>query len=148
MAATACAATPPQTARSARAPANPVVTTELPNGRVEITIAPSYPRGVTVTIPVTIVVTRGTVTGPLAARVVASGINDTGTPAEVLVRELAVTPATVGRTPSARTTLTWDTRDAKGVIVPADAYVLLLEVRSDDGGTSRALVASATLEVR
>lgn len=125
-----------------------MIATDLPNGRVEITISPSYTLGATVTIPVTIVVTRGTVTGPLAARIMASGINDPGTPAEVLVRELVVKPATIGANSRTSTTLAWDTRDAKGAIVPADAYSLLVEVRSDDGGTSRVIIASATLDLR
>ena len=125
-----------------------VVSTELPNGRVEITIQPSYPLGSTVTIPVAIVATRGSITGPVAARVMASGINEGGLPAEVLVRELATAPLTVTAGSRRSTTLTWDARDAKGVIVPADAYSLVLEMRSDDGGASRTLTAGATLELR
>ncbi len=125
-----------------------VIPTELPNGRVEITIQPAYARGTTVTVPVAIVATRGSITGPVAARVMASGINEGGAPAEVLVRELVVTSSTVAAGGRRSTTLTWDTRDAKGVIVPADAYSLVLEVRSDDGGASRTLTAGATLELR
>ena len=125
-----------------------VVPTELPNGRVEITVAPAYALGSTVTIPVAIVATRGSITGPLAARVMASGINEGGAPAEVLVRELATTPVTVTAGTRRSVTLTWDTRDAKGIVVPVDAYSLVLEMRSDDGGASRTLTAGATLELR
>ena len=140
----ACAAAPP----TPRSPATFVIPTELANGRVEITISPSYPRGATMTIPVLIAVTRGSVTGPLTARIMASGINEGGAPAEVLVRELAVRPATVGAGSRTSTTLTWDSRDAHGAVVPADAYSLVVEVRSDDGGTSRVVVAGATIELR
>jgi hypothetical protein len=125
-----------------------VIPTQLSNGRVDITVAPSYPLRAVATIPVTIVVSRGTVTGPIAARIMASGINESGAPAEVLVRELTVTPVTVGANGRGSTTLTWDTRDTKGIVVPADAYSLVLEVRSDDGGSSRVVTAGATLELR
>jgi hypothetical protein len=133
---------------SARPPTVFVVPTDLPNGRVEITISPSYALGAVATIPVAISVTRGSVTGPVTARVMASGINEAGAPAEVLVRELAATPVTVGANSRRSTTLVWDTRDVNGAAVPADAYSLVLEVRSDDGGTSRTLTAGATLELR
>lgn len=125
-----------------------VIPTELPNGRVEVTIQPSYALGSTVTVPVAIVATRGSIAGPVSARVMASGINEAGAPAEVLVRELATTVITVTAGNRRSATLTWDTRDAKGVIVPADAYSLVIEVRSDDGGASRVVTAGATLELR
>jgi IMP cyclohydrolase len=124
-----------------------IIPTELPNGRVEMTVAPSYPLGAVAVIAVRIVVTQGSVTGPLAARVMASGINEGGAPAEVLVRELLVKPTVVAANTRASTTLTWDTRDAKGIVVPPDAYTLVIEVRSDDG-VSRVVTASATLELR
>ncbi len=110
-------------------------------------VAPSYPIGATLTVPIAIVVTRGTVTGPVAARIMASGINEGGSPAEVLVRDLAVAPAIVaaGRR---STTVTWDAKDLKSVLVPADAYSLVLEFRSDDGGTTKTVRAGATLELR
>jgi len=126
-----------------------VIPTDLPNGRIDITISPSYALGAVATIPVAISVTRGSVTGPLTARIMASGISQGGgVPAEVLVRELLVTPATVAANSRASTTLTWDTRDANGSLVPVDAYTLLVDVRSNDGGTSRTVTASATLDVR
>jgi flagellar hook assembly protein FlgD len=125
-----------------------VIPNELPNGRVEITVAATYAIGRTATIPVSIVTTRGMLTGPLTARIMASGINEAHKPAEVLVRELVAVPIAVGANARGSTTLTWDTRDAKGDVVPADAYSLVLEVRSDDGGASRVLTAGATLELR
>jgi len=138
----------PAPAPTPRAATGFVIPTDLPNGRVEITVATAYARGATATIPVAIQATRGTITGPLAARILASGINEAGAPAEALVRELAVTPVTVAAGGRATLTLSWDTRDAKGVVVPADAYSLVLEVRSDAGGTTRTLTAGATLELR
>jgi hypothetical protein len=144
--AAACASPAPATARP---PTVFVIPTDLPNGRVEITISPTYALGAVATIPVAISVTRGSVTGPLTARIMASGISEGGgVPAEVLVRELSVKPSTVGAARTASTTVIWDTRDANGAIVPADAYTLLLEVRSDDGGSSHTVTASATLDVR
>jgi hypothetical protein len=143
----ACAA--PRPVATARAPTAFVIPTDLPNGRVEITVSPSYAQGAVATIPVAISVTRGSVTGPLTARIVASGINQGGgVPAEVLVRELVVKPAIVAAATRASTTLTWDTRDANGTVVPSDAYTLLVEVRSEDGSSPRTVTASATLDVR
>lgn len=139
-----CATAPAPTRRPAT---SFVIPSELPNGRAEITVAPSYPIGASLTIPITLVVTRGTITGPLTARIMASGINEGGLPAEVLVRDLAVTPVTVA--PGRRsTTVSWDTRDLKGVLVPADAYSLVLEFRSEDAGTTRTVRAGVTLELR
>ena len=115
---------------------------------MELTIAPSYATGSTITIPVAIVASRGTVTGPVSARILASGINEAGLPAEVLVRELVTTPITVTGGSRRTVTLSWDTRDTKGVVVPADAYSLVLEVRSEDGGASHTVTAGATLELR
>jgi hypothetical protein len=145
LALTLCCTAAPAPARTAT---TFVVATELSNGRVEITVAPAYAVGSTVSVPVAIVATRGSITGPLTARILASGINEGGAPAEVLVRELAANAVTVTAGSRRSTTLTWDTRDAKGVLVPADAYSLVLGVRSDDGGTSRTLTAGATLELR
>ena len=140
------------TAAPRPAPAGPattfVIPTELPNGRVEITVAASYAIGTPITIPIAIVATRGTIAGPLKARVMASGINEAGFPAEVLVRDLAVTPQTATAGTRRTTTLTWDTRDAKGVIVPADAYSLVIEFQSDEVAASRPVMTGATLELR
>ena len=125
-----------------------MIPTDLPNGRVEITISPPYALGAVAMIPVAISATRGSVTGPVAARIMAGGISQGGVAAEVLVRELSVKPAVVAANTRGSSTLAWDTRDMNGTIVPADAYTLLIEVRSDDGGTTRTITASATLDVR
>ena len=124
-----------------------VIPAELPNGRVEITIVASYRIGTPLAIPVTVVVTRGTITGPVTARIMASGINEGGSPAEVLVRELAVAPVTV-TTGRGSTFVAWDTKDQKGVLVPADSYSLVLEFRSADGGALAVTRAGATVELR
>ena len=144
--AASCATAPPPTSTRNTSSAF-VIPAELPNGRVEMTIVASYPIGTPLAIPVTVVVTRGTITGPVTARIMASGINEGGLPAEVLVRELAVAPLTItsGR---GSTAVAWDTRDLKGVLVPADAYSLVLEFRSDDGGARTVTRAGATLELR
>jgi len=144
IAACASAAAPPT---RAPAPTGFVITTTLPNGAVDITIATSYPLGRTATIPVTVSATRGTVAGPVTARVLPSGIGDANVRSEVLVRDLTVTPVTAAASSRASTALTWDTRDAKGTLVPADAYSLVLEVRSEDAGAVRTFTATATLDV-
>jgi hypothetical protein len=144
--ATSCVATPAPAAT--RRPSTAfVIPTELPNGRVEITVAPSYPSGSVLTIQIAVSATRGTITGPISARVLASGINEGGFPAEVLVRDLAVAPVTVaaGRR---STSVSWDTKDLKGVLVPADAYTLTLEFRSEDAGVTSTARAATTVELR
>ena len=140
----ATAAPPTPTAKASTAF---VIPAELPNGRVEITIVASYPIGTPLAIPITVVVTRGTITGPVTARIMASGINEGGLPAEVLVRELIATPVTV-TTGRRSMVVAWDTKDLKGVLVPADAYSLVLEFRSEDGGTRTVTRAGATVELR
>lgn len=121
--------------------------TELPNGRVEIALRPRYVIEADTRVDVTIVAARGTIAGPLEARVMASGINEGGAPAEVLVRRLGVTSVTVAAGRRATATVSWDGRDELGVRVPADAYVLLLEFESSDGGTTRKVRAAATLQM-
>jgi hypothetical protein len=143
---TACAPRPVTIQRTAT-PSVIVVATELPNGRVEIALQPSYVLGTPTTVDVTIVVTRGTITGPTDARVMASGINEGGAPAEVLVRRLNATAATVTAGRRATQTLTWDGQDEFRIRVPADAYVLLLEFESNDGGSARTIRATATLHM-
>jgi hypothetical protein len=140
---------PPRTVTTARTatPAIVVVPTELPNGRVEIALRPSYVLGAGTRVDVTVVTTRGTITGPTDARVMASGINEGSSPAEVLVRRLDLTSATIRAGQRATATLTWDGKDEFGVRVPADAYVLLLDFESTDEGSSRTVRAAATLQM-
>jgi hypothetical protein len=123
------------------------VPTELPNGRVEITVRQSYSLSQPTRIDVAIVATRGTITGPTEARVVASGISEGGSPAEVLVRRLDVSAVTGNADRPATTSVTWNGEDQFGVRVPADAYVLLLEFESKNGVTTRTIRATATLQM-
>ena len=124
-----------------------VVPTSFGSARVEIAIAYEYKLGVRATIPITIRATRGTIAGPLAARVVAAGFGEHGTPSEVLVRNLMTEPAIVVRAGEARATeVSWDGRDEKGIVVPADAYVLVVDFQIDDGGRSTRANAAAAFQ--
>ena len=124
-----------------------VVPTELSNGRIEIALQPSYILGAPTRIDVAIVATRGTITGPTEARVMASGINEGGSPAEVLVRRLDAKTVTAAAGRRVTVSVIWDGEDDFGVRVPADAYVLLLEFESNDGGSTRTVRATATLQM-
>ena len=142
----ACAPGPPTLQRTAT-PTVIVVPTVLPNGRVELAIQPRYALGQPTRIEVAIVATRGTITGPTQARVMASGINEGGAPAEVLVRRLGATAETATADRRATTFVIWNGEDQFGVRVPADAYVLLLEFESKDGENIRTVHATATLHM-
>lgn len=142
----ACGPRPVTVTRTAT-PSVIVVPTELPNGRVEIAIRPSYVLGAPTQVSVTIVATKGTITGPTDARVMASGINEGGSPAEVLVRRLDANSETVTAGGRATATLTWNGEDQFGVRVPADAYVLLVDFESNDGASTHTVRAAATLQM-
>lgn len=137
----ACAPAPGTIQRTAT-PTVIVVPTVLPNGRVEIAIQPRYLLGQSARIEVAIVATRGTITGPTHARVMASGIS-----AEVLVRRLDARAVTATADRRATTFVMWNGEDQFGVRVPADAYVLLLEFESKDGENIRTIRATATLHM-
>ena len=109
-----CAAQPVALQRTAT-PGVVVVPTVLPNGRVEIAVRPHYVLGAGTRIDVAFVATRGSITGPTEARVMASGINEGGAPAEVLVRRLAVSVATATADRRATTSVTWNGEDEFGV---------------------------------
>ena len=121
--------------------------TELPNGRVEIALRPSYVLGAGTQVSVTIVARQGTITGPTDARVMASGINESGLPAEVLVRHLDAKASTVKAGGRTTATLTWNGEDEFGMRVPADAYVLLVEFQAEDGTGTHTVRAAATLQM-
>ena len=116
------------------------------NGRVEVTVRTRYVIGVSSTIPVRIIATRGTITGPITARILASGIGERGSVSEVVVTTLAVTPALVNAGQSLSTAVTWDGRDAKGELVPADAYSLRMDFRLEDGTAITNATAGVTLQ--
>lgn len=143
----ACGSAPPsRPTPTAATAAVIVVPTTLPNGRVEITIAYAYTLGQAAKIPILIRTNRGTITGPLAARVVATGMGERGTPSEVLVRTLPTESATVAAGQTQTTALSWDGRDEKGDVVPGDAYVLVVEFQIDAAGQQAFKVnANATL---
>jgi hypothetical protein len=143
----ACAPQGPVLTQRMATPSIVVVPTELPNGRIEIAIQPTYVLGEPMRIDVSIVATQGTIVGPTEAHVTASGVSDAGTLAEVLVRRLETSAATVTAGRRATTSLTWDGDDEFGVRVPADAYVLLLEFESNDGDSTRTVRATATLQM-
>lgn len=121
------------------------VPTTFANGRVEITIIQGYTIGVPTSIPITISATRGTIRGPVSARVVASGMGGRGIPSEVTVRQLRVTPVTVKAGEQKSTAVSWDGRDERGVLVPGDAYVLILDVETTNG-TQALASASVTFQ--
>jgi hypothetical protein len=143
----AACAPQPAVIQASTTPAMIVVPTVLPNGRVEITVRPSYSLGQPTRIEVAIVATRGSTTGPTAARVVASGISEGGAPSEVLVRRLDASAITATADRRGTTFVAWDGSDQFGVRVPADAYVLILEFESKDGETTRTIRATATLHM-
>ena len=143
----ACVPQGPLTTVRTATPTVIVVPTELPNGRIEIALRPTYVLGAATRVDVTIIATRGSITGPTEARVMASGINEGGSPAEVLVRRLDAQAATITAGKRATATLTWNGEDELGVRVPADAYVLLLEFESNDGDSTRTIRATATLQM-
>lgn len=72
----ACAARPvPEIKTEPSRAIGPIrVPTNLANGRVEIAIVEAYSLGVTASIPITISATRRTIRGPIAARVVTTGM--------------------------------------------------------------------------
>lgn len=144
----ACGSAPPPS-RVTRSPASQssvVVPTTLPNGRVEITIAYAYALGQAAKIPILIRTTRGTITGPVGARVLAIGMGERGVPSEVLVRTLAIESAVVPAGQTRTTAVSWDGRDEKSQIVPGDAYVLVVEFQIDAGGQVSKANANATLQ--
>jgi hypothetical protein len=65
----ACAPQGPVLAPRTATPTVILVPTELPNGRIEIRVQPTYVLGTPTRIDVSIVATQGTVTGPTEARV-------------------------------------------------------------------------------
>lgn len=113
-------------------PTSPIVVRQsLPNGWLEVTLRQRYARGGPIEFPVVVSVTAGAVRGPLAARVVASGMSG-----EVTVRTLDVPrdglDTRAGETRSLA--VRWDGTDEAGVVPPADEYVLVVELASETGG--------------
>ena len=127
-------------------PASFVIPTVLPNGRVEVTIRTGYVIGTTATIPVVVSAIRGVVTGPVSARIVASGIGERGRPSELLVTTLGVRSVSAKAGQTMSTSVAWDGRDYKNELVTADAYSLLMDFRLEDGTVTTTATAGATLQ--
>ncbi len=123
-----------------------VISTDLGNGQVELTVLSVYPYAELVRIPVAIRTIRGTITGPLNASVLANGFGGNGTPSQVLVRQLAVTAIGAAAGQRSATEITWDGRDELGVLVPPDTYSVVLEFGIVDGSLTRRGIAGATLQ--
>jgi hypothetical protein len=139
----------PPTARGTVAPGSPasfVIPTVLPNGRVEVAIRTGYVIGTSAAIPVIVIASRGVVTGPVTARIVASGIGERGRPSETLVATLAVAPVSAKAGQAMPTSVSWNGRDDKNELVPADAYSLLMDFRLEDGSVTTTATAGATLQ--
>ena len=140
-----CAPLPPATVSPTQA-VTFVIPTPLANGRVDVTIRTSFVIGSSAMIPIRVSASRGTITGPIAARILASGINERGSVSEVPVATLAVAPLTVKAGQTLSTAVSWDGRDAKGQLVPADAYSLRMDFRLEDGAVITIATAGATLQ--
>ena len=123
-----------------------VVATALANGRVDVTIRTSFIIGSSAMIPIRVSATRGTITGPVTARILASGIGEHGSASEVPVATLVVTSVTVKAGQTLATAVSWDGRDAKGELVPADAYALRMDFRLEDGTAITNATAGVTLQ--
>jgi hypothetical protein len=141
-----CGAAPPAPARPT-ASGQFVVPTELPNGRVEITVSYRYPPGSIARFPVAVSATRGSITGPVAARVNATGFGN-GAPAEVLLKTLVVSPLTVSAGQRLMTAVSWDGQDERGEGVPPDYYVLVLDFQIENEGVVSTAKAATTIELR
>ncbi|MHB8648462.1 MAG: hypothetical protein ACYDAR_21990 [Thermomicrobiales bacterium] len=122
------------------------IPTDFSNGRVEISILSVYPYPAPVRLPLSVAASRGTISGPITARIVANGFGESGAPSEVQVRALTVAPVTVLAGQRRTTEIVWDGLDDHGVIVPADAYSLVLEFGIEDGRVSRRAIAGATVQ--
>ena len=100
----------------------------VPNGGVEVTFSRSYALGHPVRVGVRLVPTSGTLRGPLAPLIQASGFARTA-----IVKRLGATPVTAEAGSSARAELVWDTQDEDGTPVVDDDYTLVFEVEDDQG---------------
>lgn len=102
-------------------------------------VKPTYTVGETIRATIRLSPTTGTLRGPLAAFVQASGFHGTAT-----VRHLAIDPVSVSNG-SAEVAVSWDMRDDSGIAVGSDDYSLVFDVIDDAGRTT---TVGATLQVR
>ena len=120
----ACAAPAP---RASVDPNAPIVQTYqvAGGGEIRVTVQPRYPGGRPIVLQLAVVAGAREVRGPVAARVLSSGIEG-----ERLIRTLA--PSSLGGQtvpPGARATVavTWDGRTDAGDLAPKDTYTLTLD---------------------
>lgn len=116
-----------------------VIPTTVPNGKIEVIVKSTYPVGEPIRATIRLSPTSGTLRGPLAPFVQASGFHGTAT-----VRHVSVDPISVNAG-SADVVVFWDMRDDAGVAVGSDDYSLVFDVIDDAGRTTR---VGATLQVR
>jgi hypothetical protein len=143
---TACSGSAPPTERPSPA-GQFVVPTDLPNGRIEITVSYGYPLGSVAKFPVAISATQGSITGPVAARVNATGFGDRA-PSETLLKTLTATPVVVRAGQRLATSVSWDGLDEQGRQVPADYYVLVLDFQIETAGAMTLAKAGTTIEIK
>jgi hypothetical protein len=132
-----CASAPPT--RTSSPLGDLVIPTIVPNGKVDVIVKPTYTVGETIRATIRLSPTTGTLRGPLAAFVQASGFHGTAT-----VRHLAIDPVSVS-SGSAEVAVSWDMRDDAGTTVGSDDYSLVFDVIDDAGRTT---TVGATLQVR
>jgi hypothetical protein len=132
-----CSSAPP--VRTFVPPADLVIPTTVPNGRVEVIVKPTYTVGETIRATIRLSPTTGTLRGPLDPFVQASGFHGTAT-----VRHLAVDPISVSAG-AAEVAVLWDMHDDSGTAVGSDDYSLVFNVIDDAGRTT---TVGATLQVR
>jgi hypothetical protein len=132
-----CGSAPP--ARTAAPLGDLVIPTNVPNGKVDVIVKPTYTAGETIRATIRLSPASGTLRGPLDPFVQASGFHGTAT-----VKHLAIDPISV-TAGSADVAVVWDMRDDTGTAVGSDDYSLVFDVTDDGGRTTR---VGATLQVR
>lgn len=93
-------------------------------GEIVFTVRPGYPRGQPVELTVALRAGAEAIRGPLTGRVLFSGIEG-----EQIVRDLgpSLRPVDVPAGTTSRVTVSWDARDARGELVPAESYSVTLD---------------------
>jgi hypothetical protein len=134
---TSCGSAPP--VRASAPVGELVVPTTVPNGKVDVIVKPTYTVGETIRATVRLSPATGTLRGPLAPFIQASGFHGTAT-----VRHLDIDPISV-TAGSADVAVVWDMRDDGGNAVGSDDYSLVFNVIDDAGRTT---TVGATLQVR
>jgi hypothetical protein len=116
---------------------------DLAAGQVRLVVAPQYRIGDPVRVQILVRATRGTLRGPVRARVVASGISGEAEVRVLDVRALEVAPGA-----ESASEIVWDGSDARGALVPDDDYGLVLDFESVVGSIVSRGQAGAILHLR